>query len=203
MMLPQEGYVLSENFVIVRRFLQTLQAHKLNMIKREKLARHPRTKWRIWACDVRPTSRIEQWALRTLVWCSYGQKWQVSAFQMTVVKRREIFRKFICRQTDFPRWDYDRPFRLWIAFGDTGDRLWSSTALPMEQRVNHDMASLTWYSMSKLDPCSTYWWKHSRFPGFTLTVRSLSIELMGFANAMKNNSSVNTHIVVEFQSLPP
>ena len=109
------------------------------MIKREKLARHPRTKWRIWACDVTPTSRIEQWALRTLVWCSYGQKWQVSAFQMTVVKRREIFRKFICRQTDFPRWDYDRPFRLWIAFGDTGDRLWSSTALPMEQRVNHAM----------------------------------------------------------------
>ena len=58
MMLPREGYVLSEIFVIVRRFLQTLQAHKLNMIKREKLARHPRTTWRIWACDVTLTSRI-------------------------------------------------------------------------------------------------------------------------------------------------
>ena len=50
-MLPWEGYVL---LVIARRILQTLQAHKLNMIKREKLARHPRTTWRIWACDVRP-----------------------------------------------------------------------------------------------------------------------------------------------------
>ena len=58
MMLPQEGYVLSENFVIVQRFSQTLQAHKLNMIKREKLARHPRKIWRIWACDVTPTSRM-------------------------------------------------------------------------------------------------------------------------------------------------
>ena len=58
MMLPREGYVLSENFVTVRRFSQTLQAHKLNMIKREKLARHPRTIWRIWACDVTPTSRM-------------------------------------------------------------------------------------------------------------------------------------------------
>ena len=57
-MLPREGYVLSEIFAIVRRFLQTLQAHKLNMIKREKLARHPRTIWRIWACDVTPTSRM-------------------------------------------------------------------------------------------------------------------------------------------------
>ena len=28
------------------------------MIKREKLARHPRTIWRIWTCDVTPTSRI-------------------------------------------------------------------------------------------------------------------------------------------------
>ena len=58
MMLPWEGYVLSEIFVIVRWFLQTLQAHKLNMIRREKLARHPRTTWRIWACDVRPTLRM-------------------------------------------------------------------------------------------------------------------------------------------------
>ena len=58
MVLPQECYVLSEIFVIVRRFSQTLQAHKLNMIKREKLARHPRTIWQIWACDVMPTSRI-------------------------------------------------------------------------------------------------------------------------------------------------
>ena len=32
MMLPQERYVLSEIFVIVRRFSQKLQAHKLNMI---------------------------------------------------------------------------------------------------------------------------------------------------------------------------
>ena len=55
---PREDYVLSENFVIVRRFSQTLQAHKLNMIKREKLAGHPRTIWRIWTCDVTPTSRI-------------------------------------------------------------------------------------------------------------------------------------------------
>ena len=47
MMLPQERYVLSEIFVIVRQFSQKLQAHKLNMIKREKLARHPRTIWRI------------------------------------------------------------------------------------------------------------------------------------------------------------
>ena len=58
-MLPQERYVLSEIFVIARRFSQKLQSHKLNMIKREKLARHPRTIWRIWAWDVRPTSRIE------------------------------------------------------------------------------------------------------------------------------------------------
>ena len=58
MMLPQERYVLSETFVIVRWFSQKLQAHKVNMIKREKLARHPRTIWRIWACDVTPTSRI-------------------------------------------------------------------------------------------------------------------------------------------------
>ena len=58
MMLLREGYVLSEKFVIVRRFSQTFQAHKLNMTKREKLARHPRTIWRIWACDVTPTSRI-------------------------------------------------------------------------------------------------------------------------------------------------
>ena len=28
------------------------------MIKREKLARHPRTMWQIWVCDVMPTSRI-------------------------------------------------------------------------------------------------------------------------------------------------
>ena len=59
MMLPREGYVLSYIFVIVRRFSQTLQAHKLNMIKREKLTRHPRTIWRIWTCDVTPTSRIQ------------------------------------------------------------------------------------------------------------------------------------------------
>ena len=58
MMLPQERYVLSEIFVIVRWFSQKLQAHKLNMIKREKLARHPRTIWRIWACDVTPTLRV-------------------------------------------------------------------------------------------------------------------------------------------------
>ena len=58
MMLPQEHYVLSEIFVIVRWFSQKLQAHKLNMIKKEKLARHPRTIWRIWACDVTPTSRV-------------------------------------------------------------------------------------------------------------------------------------------------
>ena len=60
MMMPQERYVLCEFFVIVRWFLQKLQAHKLNMIKREKLARHPRTIWRIWACDVTPTSRMGQ-----------------------------------------------------------------------------------------------------------------------------------------------
>ena len=58
MMLPREGYVLSEIFVIVQWFSQTLQAHKLNMTKREKLARHPRTTWRIWACYVTLTSRI-------------------------------------------------------------------------------------------------------------------------------------------------
>ena len=29
------------------------------MIKREKLARHPRTIWRIWTCDVTPTSRMD------------------------------------------------------------------------------------------------------------------------------------------------
>ena len=57
-MLPQERYVLSEIFVIVRRFSQKLQAHKLNMIKKEKLARLPLRIWRIWACDVTPTSRI-------------------------------------------------------------------------------------------------------------------------------------------------
>ena len=60
-MLLREGFVLSKIPVIVRRFFQTLQAHnmhKLNMIKREKLARHPRTIWRIWACDVTPTSRM-------------------------------------------------------------------------------------------------------------------------------------------------
>ena len=33
MMLPQERHVLSEIFVIVRRFSQKLQAHKLNMIR--------------------------------------------------------------------------------------------------------------------------------------------------------------------------
>ena len=58
MMLSQERYVLSEIFVIVRRFSQKLQAHKLNMMKRETLARHPRTIWWIWACDDTPTSRI-------------------------------------------------------------------------------------------------------------------------------------------------
>ena len=58
MMLHQERYVHSEIFVIARRFSQKLQAHKLNIIKREKLARHPRTIWRIWACDVMRTSRI-------------------------------------------------------------------------------------------------------------------------------------------------
>ena len=58
MMLPREGYVPYEKFVFVRQFSQTLQAHKLSMIKRDKLARHPRTIWRIWACDVTPTSRI-------------------------------------------------------------------------------------------------------------------------------------------------
>ena len=47
MLLPQERYVLSEIFVIVRRFSQKLQAHKSNITKREKLARHPRTIWRI------------------------------------------------------------------------------------------------------------------------------------------------------------
>ena len=52
MLLLQERYVLSVIFVIVRKFSQKLQAQKLNMIKREKLARHPRTIWRIWACDV-------------------------------------------------------------------------------------------------------------------------------------------------------
>ena len=58
MMLLYERYVHSKIFVIVRRFSQKLQAHKLNMIKRERLARHPRTIWRIWACDVTPTSRM-------------------------------------------------------------------------------------------------------------------------------------------------
>ena len=57
MMLPQGRYVLYEIFVIVRRFSQKLQSRKLNMIKREMLARHPRTIWRISACDVTPTSR--------------------------------------------------------------------------------------------------------------------------------------------------
>ena len=37
----------------------SLQAHKLNMIKREKLAGHPRTIWRIWTCDVTATSRMD------------------------------------------------------------------------------------------------------------------------------------------------
>ena len=61
MMLPQERYcVLSEIFVIVRWFSQTLQAHKLNMIKREKLARHPRIIWRIWERDVTQTLRITE-----------------------------------------------------------------------------------------------------------------------------------------------
>ena len=46
--VAQERYVLSDIFVIVGRFSQKLQAHKLNMIKREKLATHPRTIWRIW-----------------------------------------------------------------------------------------------------------------------------------------------------------
>ena len=58
MMWSQKRYVLSEIFVIVRRFSHKLQAHKLNMIKREKLAKHPRTIWRIWACDITPTSRM-------------------------------------------------------------------------------------------------------------------------------------------------
>ena len=58
LMLSQRRYVLAEIFVIVRRFSQKLQAHKLNMIKREKLARHPRTIWRIWACDDTTTSRM-------------------------------------------------------------------------------------------------------------------------------------------------
>ena len=34
------------------------------MIKREKLTRHPRTIWRIWTCDVTPTSRIMTLLLR-------------------------------------------------------------------------------------------------------------------------------------------
>ena len=45
MKLPLERSVHSEIFVIVRRFLQKLEAYKLNMIKRGKLARHPRTIW--------------------------------------------------------------------------------------------------------------------------------------------------------------
>ena len=61
MMLPPGRYVLSEIFVIVGRFSQKLQAHKLNMIKREKLPKHPRTIWRIGACDVTQTSRIHPW----------------------------------------------------------------------------------------------------------------------------------------------
>ena len=70
MMLPQERYVLSEIFVNVRRFSQKLQARKLNRIKRETMARHPRTKWRIWARDVTLTSRMgllpdrSNWGLR-------------------------------------------------------------------------------------------------------------------------------------------
>ena len=58
-LLPQGRYVLSEIFVIVRRFSQKLQAHKLNMIKRGKQARLPKTRWRIWACDVTPTLRMQ------------------------------------------------------------------------------------------------------------------------------------------------
>ena len=67
-MLPQERYVLSESFVIVRRFLQKLQTHKINMIKREKLARHTRTIWRIWACDVTPrrNADFETWPRGTM-----------------------------------------------------------------------------------------------------------------------------------------
>ena len=89
MVLPQERYVLSEIFVIVRWFSQILQAHKLNMIKREKLARHPRAIWQIWACDVTPTSRIGigrgghsfgpagaffQWIIRKALWDLLTQK---------------------------------------------------------------------------------------------------------------------------------
>ena len=37
------------------------------MIKREKLTRHPRTIWRIWTCDVTPTSRME----KLLLWFIY------------------------------------------------------------------------------------------------------------------------------------
>ena len=58
MMLPQERYVLSEIFVIVWGVPQKFQAHKVSITKREKLARHPRTIWRIWACDVTPISRM-------------------------------------------------------------------------------------------------------------------------------------------------
>ena len=58
MILPQVHYALPKIFVIVQQFSQRLQAHKLNMIKRGKLAGHPRTIWRIWACDVTPTSRM-------------------------------------------------------------------------------------------------------------------------------------------------
>ena len=81
MTLPQGRYVLSEIFVIVRRFSQKLQAHKLNMIKRGKQARHPRTRWRIWACDVTPTLRIGMNA-----WSTYRASsrcwlcWQLSNF---------------------------------------------------------------------------------------------------------------------------
>ena len=89
MMLPREGYVLSEKFVIVRRFSQTLQAHKLNMIQREKLARHPRTIWRIWACDVTPTSRMGPcppvvWPQKSLIRCLFPLEWTVGLKMVTI-----------------------------------------------------------------------------------------------------------------------
>ena len=49
--------LLPEIFVIVQRFLQKVLVPKLNMVKRENLARHPRTIWQIWACVIMPTSR--------------------------------------------------------------------------------------------------------------------------------------------------
>ena len=87
------------NFVNVRRFSQKLQARKLNRIKRETMARYPRTKWWIWACDVTPTSRMgllpdrSNWGLRI------RQEFQFEILTINVIYENFKLKLCMCAQS--------------------------------------------------------------------------------------------------------